>query len=214
MTVVSLKIVNSRKTELLEAEFSDGSRLLFSGDYLPEDMKPDSRNHDSWNYNSLEGRDLAAWEEEAFRFAARCYLAEKAALRLIARAEQNSLGLTAKLERRGYDASVVKAVISRLLGRNLLNDERYAELWIRSCLARKTQSPLWLLASLQKRGIDRDTAKRTIKKVLDEETEYSLLLKYIEKIDILDNNIKNGSKTKLKCEGFSPEILNRFFDSI
>ena len=160
-----------------------------------------------------ESRDLSS-EEEDLRFAAECNKAEKIALNLIARAEQNSLGLTFKLEKRGIEAAVAKSVVSGFLEKNLVNDERYAGLWIRSCLARKTPSPLWLLAALQKRGIDRETSQKTIKKALDEETEYSLLLKYIKKMDILDNNNKGWLKTRLKFEGFSPEILDRYFGSI
>ena len=160
-----------------------------------------------------ESRNLSS-EEEDLRFAAECNKAEKIALNLIAKAEQSSLSLTFKLEKRGIEAAAAKAVVSGFLEKNLLNDERYAELWIRSCLARKTRSPLWLLVSLEKRGIDRSSSKKTIKKVLDEETEYALLLKYIKEMDILDNNINRGLKTKLKYEGFSPETLNRYFDSI
>ena len=131
--------------------------------------------------------------------------AEKAALRLIARAEQSSLGLTAKLESRGYDSAVAKTVVSGLLERNLLNDGRYAECWIRSRLGR-APSPQWLLASLGRKGIDRDSSEKALKRVLDPETEYALLLRYLEKICL------PGSKRAiLKHKGFSFEVLDRFF---
>ena len=87
---------------------------------------------------AYEERELSSAEEDAFRFAAACYKAEKAAARLIARAEQNSFGLAAKLERRGHDTRAVKAVISVLSDRNLLDDARYAERWILSRLAAVT----------------------------------------------------------------------------
>ena len=140
--------------------------------------------------------------------------AEKAALSLISRAEQNSLGLRFKLERKGYDAALVQEVINRLTEKNLLNDERFAELWIRSCLARKRPSPLWLRVSLEKRGINSELALRAIKKVLDDETEYALLLKYIEKMDISREKEPGYFKNQLKFEGFSYEIINKYFDSI
>ena len=109
-------------------------------------------------------------------FTASCSKAEAIALRLIARAEQTSFGLKAKLERRGFEAAVIKEVIEQLLNRELLNDERFAGLWIRSCLNRKALSPLRLLASLRKRGIDRHSSLKAMEKVLDHETEYALLL--------------------------------------
>ena len=140
--------------------------------------------------------------EEDAQFTALCDKAEKAALRLIGRAEQNSLGLTAKLKKRGFDAAVVKETVQRLLDRNLLNDERYAELWLRSYLSSgKKTTPLHLRSSLAKRGIDRNSAEKAIKRTLDPETEYSLLLRY------LGTGKGEINKPKLKKEGFSNEVL-------
>ena len=204
MTIISLKAEKPREDGVVEAKFSDGSLFLFSTDYLPE----------AFNAGLLEeGRELAGSEEEALRFAASCYRAEKAALKLIARAEQNSLGLTFKLERRGHDAPIVKAVVSRLLDRDLLNDERFAELWLRSHLSYgKAQSPQWLLASLGKRGVDRNSSQKALKSLLDPETEYALLLRYLEKAGI-DKEKESFLRSRLKNEGFSYDVLERYFDS-
>jgi len=203
MTVVSLKATQPREDGVFEAEFSDGSRVLFSNEYLPEDFKA----------NLDDGRELTCQEEEALQFAASCFAAEKIALRLIARAEQSILGLTAKLERRGHDSSVVKAVVSSLLERNLLNDERFAKLWVNSRLSfGKAQSPLWLRVSLGKKGIDRNLSLKAVESLLDPETEYGLLLKYLEKAGVSDGKNENFLRTRLKNEGFSYEVLDRYFE--
>ena len=107
---------------------------------------------------------------------------------------------------------MVQVVISGLLERGLLNDERYAELWIRSCLTRKAPSPLWLLVSLGKKGIGRNSSLAAIKKVLDPETEYALLLKYMEKMDISKEEKPSRLKSLLKYQGFSNEVLELFFN--
>jgi len=155
-------------------------------------------------------------EEETSRFTAACNEAEKVALRLIARAEQNSLALTVKLRKRGFDAITTREVVSRLLDRNLLDDTRYAEIWIRSRLStsRKNLTPLLLLNSLQKKGIDKGLSQKALKNVLDEETEYSLLLSYVEKSNIMKNKTKWAIKAQFKKEGFSYEVLDRFYSSI
>ena len=205
MTIVSLKSEDSLSNGLLKAELSDGSELSFSTYYLPEEVKP---------VFCKEDQELASREEEAFRFAAACYLAEKAALKLIARAEQNSMGLTAKLEQRGHKTAAVKAVVLRLLDRNLLNDERYSELWLRSRLSRgKRISPRWLLVSLGKRGIDRNSSHRALQKVLNPETEYTLLLKYVEKTGVPGDEKEEIPRAWLKCEGFSSAVLDKYFCS-
>ena len=210
MTVVSLKTEKPRSDGVFKIKFSDGSSLLLTTDYLPETVLPDGeKNLHLWELD----RELSAGEEEAFRFAAACYRAEKISLGLVARAEQNSLGLTAKLERRGFDSRVVKAVVSRLLERNLLNDSRYAELWIRSRLAmKKAPSPQWLLIALGRRGIDRSSSLKALGKVLDPETEYALLLKYLEKILFPEGKEVFSLRTQLKHEGFSSDALKRYFD--
>jgi regulatory protein len=206
MKVVSLKAAPPRETGVegvIEAEFSDGSRILYTNEYLPEELR----------VGLDDGRELSGQEEEALRFASSCYQAETAALRLIARAEQSVLGLTAKLERRGCDSPVVKAVILRLLERNLLNDERFAKLWVHSRLSYgKARSPLWLRVSLGKKGIDRNLSNKAVESLLDPETEYALLLKYLEKAGISDGRNESYLKTQLKSEGFSYEVLDRYFE--
>lgn len=192
MNLVSLKVENSR----IKAEFSDSSPLVFSKEYLPEGFDP----------GLLEsGQELQSPEEEIFRHAAACYRAEKTALRLIARAEQNSFGLRAKLERRGCKTKVAKAVVSRLLERNLLDDQRYAELWIRSRLStRKKISPRRLEISLRRKGIDRDSLRKALENSLGPEIEYNLLVNYM----------KNASfpRSYLKHEGFSGDLIEKYFE--
>jgi SOS response regulatory protein OraA/RecX len=154
-------------------------------------------------------------EEETFPFDADCIKAEKIALRLIARAEQSSSGLAVKLGKRGIDPSIASQVISGLLDKKLLDDQRFAECWIRAHLrGKKTPSPLWFLVSLEKRGIKREISLSAIDKILDEETEFILLLKYIEKVDIQFKENTGFLKTKLRHERFSSQVIDRFFDSV
>ena len=153
-------------------------------------------------------------EEKDLPFDADCIKAEKIALRLIARAEQNSFGLAAKLEKRGVDASIARQVISGLIEKKLLDDERFAEGWIRAHLrGKRALSPLWFLVSLEKRGLKREISLSAIDKIFDEETEYSLLLEYIKKIDLCFRENTGFLRNKLRHERFSSVAIDRFFDS-
>jgi len=149
-------------------------------------------------------------EEEVSQFTASCLKAEKIAEKLIARAEQNSFALSAKLDKKGFETAVVKTVISGLLDRGLLNDQRYAELWLRSRLGKKARSPRILLLSLRKKGIDRHSSQKALDKVLDSDTEYTLLLKYVE---TLEESEISALRSLLKFEGFSLESVTRYFDN-
>ena len=145
--------------------------------------------------------------EETSRFDAYYHKIEESALKLIARAEQTNLGLTAKLERKGFEAPIIKTVVSDLLERGLLNDERYALLWLRSRIAKKSQSPKMLLASLRKKFIDQHSSISAIKKALDPDSEYALLLRYLE----IQENPDSITRAKLRYENFSNETLDRHF---
>ena len=150
-------------------------------------------------------------DEDCIQFEKSCQKAEKFASKLISRAEQNRAKLTAKLRLRGFDAAVAETVISRLSDQGLLNDERYALLWLRLRLSlKKGQSPQQLLISLLKRGIDRVSSQNALKTVLTPEIEYIMLLDYVEK----NSSSANAKflKSELKSEGFSAETIARYFD--
>ena len=138
---------------------------------------------------------------------------EKIALRLIARAEQCSSGLARKLEKRGCEAAGISEVISRLYGLNLLDDSRFARMWLQSRL-RFARSPRRLLSSLCARGIDSGDAQAAIKEVLDEEAEFAMLEKFIRKhIKKNDDNITRNIKFRLKNEGFSVSVIQKFIEN-
>jgi len=138
---------------------------------------------------------------------------EKAALRLIARAEQCSAGLTRKLKKRKFDEAIINDVICKLTEINLLNDSRYARLWLQSRL-RLTRSPRLLLSSLCSKGIDRDDAEAALKEVLEEDIEIIMLTKFVKKYSKKaggkNNSDPRSLKYMLKNEGFSLSAIQRF----
>jgi regulatory protein len=149
--------------------------------------------------------------EESENNALTPYLrAEKTALRLIARAEQCAGGLTRKLEKRGFDSACICEVISKLTELNLLDDNRFARLWLESRL-RLPRSPRRLLSSLCARGIDRDDAQTALKNVLDEDTELALLRRFAKKYSGKKDSDPRSLKYLLKSEGFSRVAINNFF---
>ena len=204
MTVVSLKNGTQDGVGLLKIEFSDGSLLHIKKDrYL--DGFPGC-------FDSIHvDREISLDEEESLRFADSCFQVEMAGIRLIARAEQTQAGLSRKLQSRGHDSACVSAVMSRFIEMDLVNDERYAERWLRVRLARKggkVSGPRQLSIALGNRGIGVEALKGAFSKVLDEEAEFSLLQQFLDK-----NRLVSGSyslRGQLKYEGFSSPVINRY----
>ena len=137
--------------------------------------------------------------------------AEKAGLRLIARAEQCSHGLALKLEKRGHEPDCINTVISRLLELKLIDDNRYARLWLESHL-RLARSPRRLASSLYRRGIERDDADNALKTALNEEEEFAMLSRYVKKHLRKKSGKDVSLKHLLKSEGFSPQVITRFLN--
>jgi regulatory protein len=185
--------------ELRKIELDNGALFLFRPCYLPGDS----------GFDAEEGNEITGDEEEGFRFASVCLNAEKIALRLIARAEQTSFGLTRKLVKRGLDAACVNTALSRLVELELVDDARFARLWLESRL-RLARSPRRLLAALTSRRIDRDDAEAALNSVLDEETEFALLSRFVKKrAPKLEGR---PLKYLLKSEGFSPQAIQQYFE--
>ena len=138
-------------------------------------------------------------------------------MRLIARAEQCSNGLAHKLEKRGHDAALISQVISRLIEKNLINDRRFAQFWFQSRL-RLARSPRRLFASICRRGIDKDNAETALKAVLDEDTEFTMLMRfakrYVKKAGSQEENNTRQLKHLLKSEGFSATAIEKFLEQL
>jgi len=206
MLIVSLK--SDSTNELYRMGLSDGSLFSFRNCYLP----PDLLKADFFDKGSVEGREITVDEGAAFRNASACLRAEKAALRLITRAEQCVAGLSRKLEKRGHERICVNAVITRLSALALLDDKRFARLWLESRL-RLARSPRRLLVSLCARGIDRGDAEDAMKNVLDEEAEQTMIARFAKKHARkagCGEGVTRSLKHLLKGEGFSYAAIQKF----
>jgi regulatory protein len=147
---------------------------------------------------------------EAFGHAQLCLAAENAALRLIARAEQCAAGLTRKLEQKKYGAAAAAAVVSRLREQKLVNDSRYAGLWLKAKVSRGHKGPRYLVNALRVKGIDRETAQNALQEQLSaEEAEGELLRRFIQKNRKIPHAMLRGF---LKNEGFSADVISVYFE--
>jgi regulatory protein len=191
---------------LIRIGLSDGTLFSLNPFYLPLSFQ----GKDYF----FPGKEIAAEEDAALRFAAGCYRAERAALRLAARAEQSCAGLKRKLEQRGHAADHAGAAVSCLMEQGILDDRRFAGRWIRSRIHRSAGSPLGLINGLCRRGIERSVALEARKTVLDFDTETELLGRFIAKKYGSPDNSRDFRfvRALLKREGFSAPVLERYWD--
>ncbi|MDR2740048.1 MAG: recombination regulator RecX, partial [Treponema sp.] len=174
MVVTSIKSTETKAGPVIfRIGLSDGSLFSFNPVYLPHTFQGEDY--------FFPGKEISLEGETGLRFAADCFRTERAALRLVARAEQARAGIIRKLEQRGHESSHIQAVVSYLTELKIVDDRRFAGHWIQSRLYRGADSPLRLIAGLCRQGIDRNTAQSACKSILDFERETELLQKFIAK---------------------------------
>jgi regulatory protein len=130
--------------------------------------------------------------------------AEHAALRLAARAEQTSAGLANKLLVRGYTKTAVAGALQKLTEENIVNDERYAAMWLESRLRYKAESPRALLEKLQAKNIPQKIARTVLRTIISGDAERELLKKYTARLG------EAPSRESLRAEGFSTDALDAY----
>jgi len=130
-------------------------------------------------------------------------------------------GLSRKLAKRGHDSACVQTVIARLCEAGLLDDRRYARLWLGARINQRAASPRRLFAALCSRGIDHDDAQAALKETLDDDAEQRLLERYAQKLRLRQKGGEDDSpaaarrslRYTLKSEGFSSSAIQCFFDN-
>jgi regulatory protein len=221
MTVVSVKTAADRaakadgsRTErdptIMRVELSDGALFSFKIVYLPPDYDVEAM--------CVPDRELSAEEAASLRYAAACFRAERAALQLVARAEQTCFGVSRKLEHRGHEQIHVRAAVTFLAGLEIISDQRFAELWLRSRIRRSggtaPPSPRRLLTGLLGRGISVDIARKALKAALDFESESAMLRNYVNKNNFDPEKKDSSIKYQLKNEGFSQAAIQAFWEEL
>jgi regulatory protein len=181
----------------------DGSLFTINTAYLPPGCKG------AFLY---PGAVLDPKAGAALCHAADCLKAEAAALRLITRAEQCSAGLFRKLEQRKHPPEAVRAVLIRLMELDLVDDWRYAKLWLKSRTSRGKKGPRTLETALRARGIDRKTAAAALKAALAGDGEAKLLERCAQKAAERKHQDDAGLRFFLKREGFSFAAIEAFFE--
>lgn len=140
--------------------------------------------------------------------AARTYLAEKAAMAYLGRAEHCRRQLEIKLKKKNFDEKEISGALDYLEQKKYLDDYRYCEAWLRTRLIHKAEGRVKLLAALQSRGIRFETAKKAVTAVLSYEKEEALCKKAADK---LKNRGKMGTRlvSALHRAGFSLKIVTK-----
>jgi len=158
------------------------------------------------------GDDLDGQAEAALRLAAEAHEAERRALALLARAEQSSFLLRAKLEARGFGPQALRMALERLAASGFLDDRRYARAYAASRLARRADGPRSLEAALRGRGIDRDLAGEVSAAAFEGEERSRFLARAAERELRRAKGDREDARRRLRTLGFTSAEITELFE--
>ncbi|MCF7941631.1 MAG: recombination regulator RecX [Spirochaetia bacterium] len=103
-------------------------------------------------------------EQEYLSLQAECEMmtVRLKALDLLAMRDHSVQELRLKLIKRSYDEQVIERVIADLIASRLLDDRRFAEIWIRIRLRKRPMSIMMLIAGLAQKGISHEIAQEAV----------------------------------------------------
>jgi regulatory protein len=138
-------------------------------------------------------------------FAARAWLAERAAMGYLARAEYCRKQLEDRLARKGFSQDEAASALSFLESERKLDDSRYAAAWLRARLIHQSEGRRKLLAGLRAHGVSNAVAERALGEFFVDTDERELCEKAAKKLVRLG---KTGEKlyAALIRKGFSGKI--------
>ncbi len=144
---------------------------------------------------------------EAVYAAARAFLAERAGLAYLSRAEYSRYQLSLKLAKKGFSRAEIGEALDVLVAEGSLDDARFASAWIRNRLIGRAEGRARLQAGLSARGVDRAVADRALSGYFEDTDERDLCLKAMAKLARMG---RTGEKMRISLQrkGFSKNLIS------
>lgn len=127
----------------------EGPSFFVREQYVPEPMLVALRS----SRTGLNGQDVAC-----LLLAGRAYLAERAAMDYLSRAEHSRYQLGIKLSKKEFTRPEYDPALDYLEARGFLDDARFAESWLRCRSIHRKEGRIMLMRLLRERGVGRHIA--------------------------------------------------------
>ncbi len=146
-------------------------------------------------YNLYKGKEvdkeaLSAILDEEERFKGWNY-----ALNLISYRMRTEKEIKDKLIKKGHKLEVVEKIIKHLKELELIDDEKFAEMWVKERVNAHPRSNFVLVQELFRKGISVELAKRVVERIVDTDVRHKMIQQLIEKAE---KRYKNEDKDKRK----------------
>jgi regulatory protein len=135
--------------------------------------------------------------------------AEEVLVRLLARREHSARELHQKLKQRGFDHSTIDLVLKKAQEHGWQSDERFAHVWVRTCIARG-DGLRKISAQAPQKGIPADLIELVLKHEQPDWNEacYQRLIRKFGEMPAVDKKQRDKIMRHLLQRGFSFEVIN------
>ena len=140
-------------------------------------------------------------------------------MRLLNYRERSIKELADKLDGKHYSPAIITAVIKRLEELELLNDEKFARLWIRSRVRFKPRSAWLISRELREKGIEEEVIQQVIEEEFTPEQEMEAAMSLAEK-QVRRYRGEEPEKARRKLfaylsrRGFSPDMIWKCLEEV
>lgn len=126
------------------------------------------------------GDDLSTQKLDEIREALGMTKVRDSALRYLARRSRSESEMRRYLERKGFDGSQIDSTIGWLQEKKYLNDQEFAEAWVRNRQQLAPRGKRRLMIELYQKGVDRDIATQAVQISISPEDEAEAAYKALQ----------------------------------
>jgi len=137
------------------------------------------------------------------------------AIRLLTRREHSAHQLSVKLRQRGFDTALIGQALQQLQQQDLLNDQRFSEMYIRM-RTQRGYGPQRIQLELRERGVTDEIISTHLDPTNDKWTQYAIDVwnKKFSQEKTTDYKAQAKQKRFLQQRGFSFEQINAVFNQL
>jgi regulatory protein len=129
---------------------------------------------------------------------------------LLARREHSRFELSNKLQKRQFSNDAITKALDTFQNSNLLNDRRFAEIWIRNRIRRKSEGPIKLKAALTQKGVAEELIEDMLLREYGAEARQQALEQATEKSIKKSRGDRDKFIRMLLYRGFSWKQINNY----
>lgn len=167
------------------------------------------------NASLFKGDDLSLKRIEELKLTNAEYEIKNSAFRYLSNRNHSILELKNKLKKKGYDTTVIGKVIDDLKDKKYLNDQTFAENFVRNRVDRRKEGVMKITSELYKKGITREIISDVTESIKENpkniENAIELGKTKLEKIQKRGEYDYNKIKSKLflflKGRGFTSDVI-------